>query len=52
MCVRVLVCVFLCLKKGGVECGRGHARVPIKSLEIQLNYITAISLREAYFSSE
>ena len=46
-------CVSLCLNKGGKECGRGvraHVCVeqknvrPVKYLEIQLNYITAISL--------
>ena len=55
-CVRVLVYMhFLCLNKGGEECGRGmRAHVcscveqknvrPVKSLEIQLNYTTMISL--------
>ena len=53
LCVSVHARVSLCLNKGGKECGRGvRACVcveqknvhPVKYLEIQLNYITAISL--------
>ena len=51
VCVSVRTHVSLCLNKGGKECGHG-VRVcieqnnvrPIKYLEIQQNYITAISL--------
>ena len=62
VCAFLCACVFLCLNKGGEECmwecactcscvEQKNVRI-IKSLEIQLNYITTISPeREVYFNS-